>query len=255
MGMDTTTCLKTTATRITYSLCIHRLQGCHLRPTPASHPRSCSLHFFLYQFILRRLQRRCQRCRFTVQSGTASRAERSARQARLLYPCVSPTQALSALTWLRHAWANSAAGNFLSPIEATSANAFSSVLDIDLKGTWNTVKAALPFIKGSNEGAFIAISATLHYTGTMLQAPMSAAKAGIDALSRAMAVEFGPLGIRCNVIAPVRLFISCTSSVLCSYTDQMTSGTYRRHAWDGQTQSQRWSNSQSSPCIHNDGLI
>lgn len=66
------------------------------------------------------------------------------------------------------------------------------------------MKATLPFIKGSKEAAYLAISATLHYTGTILQGPMSAAKAGIDALSRNLAVELGPLGIRSNVIAPVR---------------------------------------------------
>ena len=46
------------------------------------------------------------------------------------------------------------------------------------------------------------MSATLHYRGTVLQAHVSAAKAGVDALSQVVAVEFGPFGIRSNVIAP-----------------------------------------------------
>lgn len=103
----------------------------------------------------------------------------------------------------RESGLNSAAGNFLSPLEATTTNAFQSVVSIDLLGTWNCVKATLPYIKSSKSAAYLAISATFHYMGTMLQGPMSAAKAGIDALSRSMAIEFGPQGIRSNVIAPV----------------------------------------------------
>jgi peroxisomal 2,4-dienoyl-CoA reductase len=46
------------------------------------------------------------------------------------------------------------------------------------------------------------VSATLHYRGTVLQAHVSAAKAAVDALSQVVAVEFGPYGVRSNVIAP-----------------------------------------------------
>ncbi|PLW56905.1 hypothetical protein PCANC_01289 [Puccinia coronata f. sp. avenae] len=94
-----------------------------------------------------------------------------------------------------------AAGNFLCPIDQLSSNAFKSVVEIDLLGTYNTVKATLPHIKAS-QGSFISVSATLHYYGTPLQAHVSSAKAGVDALSQALAVEFGPHGIRSNVIAP-----------------------------------------------------
>lgn len=45
----------------------------------------------------------------------------------------------------------------------------------------------------------IAISATLHYRGSVLQAHVSAAKAGIDALMNVVAVEYGPAGVRANV--------------------------------------------------------
>ncbi|KAA1136355.1 hypothetical protein PGTUg99_027296 [Puccinia graminis f. sp. tritici] len=86
-----------------------------------------------------------------------------------------------------------AAGNFLCPIDQLSPNAFKSVVEIDL--------ATLPHLK-KTKGSFISVSATLHYFGTPLQAHVSSAKAGVDALSQSVAVEFGPHGIRSNVIAP-----------------------------------------------------
>jgi len=74
-------------------------------------------------------------------------------------------------------------------------------MEIDTIGAYNTLKATLPQLKKS-KGAILFVSATLHYQGTIMQAHVSAAKAGIDALSQVVAVEFGPFGIRSNVIAP-----------------------------------------------------
>ena len=96
---------------------------------------------------------------------------------------------------------NGAAGNFLCPVEQLSPNGFGTVVDIDLKGTFNTSKAALPWLKASR-GVVLNISATLHYGGTPAQAHVSAAKAGVDALTRNLAVEWGPYGIRVVGIAP-----------------------------------------------------
>ncbi|EIW72222.1 peroxisomal 2,4-dienoyl-CoA reductase [Tremella mesenterica] len=94
-----------------------------------------------------------------------------------------------------------AAGNFLAPISNLSENAFRTVVEIDLLGTYNTIRATLPLVRQSR-GSYIHISATLHYRGTPYQAHVSAAKAGVDALSRALAAEEGPRGVRSNVIAP-----------------------------------------------------
>lgn len=96
---------------------------------------------------------------------------------------------------------NGAAGNFVCLAENLSPNGFGTVVDIDLKGTFNMSRAALPHLK-SRGGAVINISATLPYLGTMGQAHASAAKAGIDSLTRTLAVEWGPYGIRVNGIAP-----------------------------------------------------
>ena len=51
-------------------------------------------------------------------------------------------------------------------------------------------------------GRIIFISATIHYTGAPLQTHVSVAKAGVDALSNAASIEFGPRGVTSNVIAP-----------------------------------------------------
>jgi peroxisomal 2,4-dienoyl-CoA reductase len=72
---------------------------------------------------------------------------------------------------------------------------------IDTLGTFNTIKATIAEVK-KTKGSYIGISATLHYKGTFLQAQVSAAKAGVDALFRVAAVEYGPFGIRFNIIAP-----------------------------------------------------
>lgn len=94
-----------------------------------------------------------------------------------------------------------AAGNFLAAIDNLSANAFKTVIDIDVLGSYNTFKAAIPALRQSR-GRVLFVSATLHYYGIPLQAHVSAAKAAIDALSQSVAVEFGPYGITSNVIAP-----------------------------------------------------
>ncbi len=96
---------------------------------------------------------------------------------------------------------NGAAGNFLCLAENLSPNGFGTVVDIDLKGTFNVAKAALPHLK-LRGGTILNVSATLHYLGTVAQLHVSAAKAGIDALTRNLAVEWGRYGIRVNSIAP-----------------------------------------------------
>jgi peroxisomal 2,4-dienoyl-CoA reductase len=96
---------------------------------------------------------------------------------------------------------NGAAGNFLCTAEELSPNGFGTVVDIDLKGTFNVCRAAFAELK-KNRGQILNISATLHYLGTPMQLHVSAAKAGVDALTKNLAVEWGRYGIRVNAIAP-----------------------------------------------------
>ena len=96
---------------------------------------------------------------------------------------------------------NGAAGNFLCKAEEMSPNGFGTVVDIDLKGTFNVCRATFAQLK-EHRGQILNISATLHYLGTPMQLHVSAAKAGVDALTRNLAVEWGRYGIRVNAIAP-----------------------------------------------------
>jgi peroxisomal 2,4-dienoyl-CoA reductase len=97
---------------------------------------------------------------------------------------------------------NAAAGNFLCPASDLSYNGFGTVLDIDAKGTWNVCKAAYDASLRAHGGQILNISATLHYGGTPAQLHVSAAKAAVDALTRNLAVEWGPQNVRVNAIAP-----------------------------------------------------
>ena len=96
---------------------------------------------------------------------------------------------------------NGAAGNFLCEGKELSANGFGTVVDIDTKGTFNVCRAAFAELQ-KNRGQILNISATLHYLGTPMQIHVSAAKAGVDAITRNLAVEWGKYGIRVNGIAP-----------------------------------------------------
>src|SRR5688572_20804496 len=96
---------------------------------------------------------------------------------------------------------NGAAGNFLCAADQLSANGFGTVVDIDTKGTFNVSRAAFESLKNSR-GQIINISATLHYLATPMQIHVSAAKAGVDAITRNLSVEWGRHGIRVNGIAP-----------------------------------------------------
>ena len=96
---------------------------------------------------------------------------------------------------------NGAAGNFLCKPEELSPNGFGTVIDIDTKGTFNVCRAAFEELKKSS-GQILNISATLHYTATPMQIHVSAAKAGVDAMTRNLAIEWGRYGIRVNGIAP-----------------------------------------------------
>ncbi|KAI0869979.1 hypothetical protein GGS24DRAFT_505240 [Hypoxylon argillaceum] len=107
-----------------------------------------------------------------------------------------------------------AAGNFVAPIMGLSSKGFKSVMDIDALGTFNTVKATIPYLiesaarnpnpstDGLTGGRMICVSATFHYAGMPMQAHVAAAKAAVDSISSSVALELGPYGVTSNVIAP-----------------------------------------------------
>ncbi|BDP40271.1 short-chain dehydrogenase [Deinococcus aetherius] len=92
-----------------------------------------------------------------------------------------------------------AAGNFPAPVDGISPNGFKTVVDIDLLGTYNTIKACAPHLRVPG-GNILSISA--YGVPVPMQAHVVAAKAGVDALTQTLAVEWGLRGVRVNAIIP-----------------------------------------------------
>jgi len=99
---------------------------------------------------------------------------------------------------------NNAAGNFISPTERLSANAFDTIIDIVLKGTKNcTLAFGKHWIDIKQKKATVLnIVTTYAFTGSAYVVPSATAKAGVLALTRSLAVEWAKYGIRFNAIAP-----------------------------------------------------
>jgi len=94
-----------------------------------------------------------------------------------------------------------AAGNFLAPALGMSANAFKAVIDIDLLGTFNVLRASFAFLNTPG-ASMIVISSPQGQRSAMFQAHACAAKAGINMLVQCLAMEWGPAGVRVNAISP-----------------------------------------------------
>lgn len=102
-----------------------------------------------------------------------------------------------------HGLLNNAAGNFISPTERLSANAFSTIIDIVLKGTVNcTLAFGKHWIKEKQAASILNIITTYASTGSAYVVPSACAKGGVLTLTRSLAVEWGKYGIRTNAIAP-----------------------------------------------------
>ena len=99
---------------------------------------------------------------------------------------------------------NNAAGNFISPTERLSANAFDTIIDIVLKGTKNcTLAFGKHWIDSKQTSATVLnIVTTYAWTGSAYVVPSATAKAGVLAMTRSLAVEWAKYGIRTNAIAP-----------------------------------------------------
>ena len=94
-----------------------------------------------------------------------------------------------------------AAGNFFAPASTMSANAFRTVIEIDLIGTFNVLSAAWPHLRKPG-AAIVNISAPQAQRAMRLQAHVCSAKAGVDMLTRCLALEWGSEGVRVNAISP-----------------------------------------------------
>jgi NAD(P)-dependent dehydrogenase (short-subunit alcohol dehydrogenase family) len=94
-----------------------------------------------------------------------------------------------------------AAGNFLAPAVAMSPNAFGSVVGIDLNGTFHVLRLAFEHLRKPG-ASIINISAPQAWVPMMAQSHVCAAKAGVDMLTKTLAMEWGPAGVRVNSLVP-----------------------------------------------------
>ena len=105
-----------------------------------------------------------------------------------------------------HGWldilVNNAAGNFYAPSATLSPNGWRAVVETDLYGTFYCCQAAYPVLKAQGGGRIVSISMTLQYRGWPLMAHATAAKAGVDALTRTLALEWARDRITVNAVAP-----------------------------------------------------
>lgn len=109
--------------------------------------------------------------------------------------------------WQRHgpltALVNNAAGNFVSRTEDLSINGFHAISDIVFRGTFYVTQAVgRKWIAHQQPGAVLSIVVTWVDTGAPFVVPSAMSKAGLDAMTKSLAVEWGPKRIRCNAIAP-----------------------------------------------------
>lgn len=109
--------------------------------------------------------------------------------------------------WLQHgpltALLNNAAGNFVSRTEDLSINGFHAISDIVFRGTFYVTQAVgKKWIAQGLPGAVLSIVVTWVDTGAPFVVPSAMSKAGLDAMTKSLAVEWGPKGIRLNAIAP-----------------------------------------------------
>ncbi|XP_020835377.1 2,4-dienoyl-CoA reductase [(3E)-enoyl-CoA-producing], mitochondrial [Phascolarctos cinereus] len=98
---------------------------------------------------------------------------------------------------------NNAAGNFISPSERLSPNAWKTITDIVLNGTaFVTLEIGKELIKAQKGAAFLAITTIYAVTGSGFVVPSAAAKAGVEIMNMSLASEWGRHGLRFNVIQP-----------------------------------------------------
>lgn len=98
---------------------------------------------------------------------------------------------------------NNAAGNFISPSERLSPNAWKTISDIVLNGTaYVTLEIGKQLIKAQKGAAFLAITTIYAESGSGFVVPSASSKAGVEAMHKSLAAEWGKYGMRFNVIQP-----------------------------------------------------
>jgi 7-alpha-hydroxysteroid dehydrogenase len=126
--------------------------------------------------------------------------------------------------------ANAGGGSALAPLHQQDAKTFVDVLNLNVLGTMLTIKHSAPRMAAAGGGSFVGMSSIAGYVTHPFFGAYTAAKAGIEALVRNAADEYGPVGVRCNTIRPgfitteVMAGIERGGAVWNSYVDQTPLG-------------------------------
>jgi len=145
-----------------------------------------------------------------LQSTAAAIAEQSGREVLPLQCDIRSAEAVgAALQAMEQHWGlpdiviNNAAGNFISPSERLSPNAWRTVVDIVLNGSANvTLAVGKALIAAGRGGAFLSITTPYTRQGSGFVSPSASAKAGVEAMSKSLSSEWGRYGLRFNCLAP-----------------------------------------------------
>ena len=117
-------------------------------------------------------------------------------------PAAAAQQALSALDGRVDVLVNNAAVAIRKPSEELTAEEIQFVLDVNVRGALLFTVAVLPAMLQAGSGSIVSLSSISGVRGTPRRAVYAASKAAIDGMTRALAMEFGPRGIRANAVAP-----------------------------------------------------
>jgi 7-alpha-hydroxysteroid dehydrogenase len=126
--------------------------------------------------------------------------------------------------------ANAGGGSALAPLHRQDAKTFVDVLHLNVLGTMLTIKHSVPRMAEAGGGSFVGMSSIAGYVTHPMFGAYPAAKAGIEALMRNAADEYGPVGVRFNTIRPgfitteVMSGIERGGAVWNSYVDQTPLG-------------------------------
>jgi NAD(P)-dependent dehydrogenase (short-subunit alcohol dehydrogenase family) len=129
-------------------------------------------------------------------------------------------------------WVNSAGINMRHPVEDFPIEEFDRILDVNLRGTWLCCRAVAPVLKQQRHGTVINIGSALSAVGLAERTAYCASKAGVLGMTRTLALEWAPYGVRCNAI--------CPGPFLTEINTAIASDPVKVQAVVGQTALKRW---------------
>ena len=111
--------------------------------------------------------------------------------------------------------------SYFNPINMTSSSQWVRIFDVNVKGIYHCVNAALPGFLEKQEGSIVTVSSMWGQVGASCEAAYSATKGAVIALSKALAKELGPSGIRVNCVAPGVILTDMCANVAPEILEQL----------------------------------